>query len=278
MGPRYVHLPVTPDTRSRAGAARWSTLLEQHDVDLIVLARYMQILSTDVRAPLPEPDHQHPPLVPARVPRRAAVPPGARPGRQDHRRHRALRDRGARRGSDHRTGRDARLAPGLGRRPGAQGPGPRTHGPGARGPGPPGAPGPDLRTADRRLRVERAQRVGEAPATEERFAAIVAEGPAPPGAALRSGGRDDHPSRHLLSWKTARLSWKTARPSSASWYPPGRPANRREGVQKKAGINRTAGGRTNRSGRRLERYNTGNPRNVPSRTLTGGEQQRPGGP
>ena len=45
MGPRFVHLPVTPDTRSDQERALVA-LLEQHDVDLIVLARYMQILST----------------------------------------------------------------------------------------------------------------------------------------------------------------------------------------------------------------------------------------
>jgi formyltetrahydrofolate deformylase len=44
MGVPYVHLPVTPDTRSQQERAVLDTLRE-HSVDLVVLARYMQILS-----------------------------------------------------------------------------------------------------------------------------------------------------------------------------------------------------------------------------------------
>jgi len=40
------HLPVTPDTKARAEANALE-LMRTHDVDLIVLARYMQILSPD---------------------------------------------------------------------------------------------------------------------------------------------------------------------------------------------------------------------------------------
>ena len=67
------------------------------------------------------PHHQHPPLVPAGVHRRPALPPGARARREADRRHRALRDQGPRRGPDHRAGRDPRLAPRHGRRARAQG-------------------------------------------------------------------------------------------------------------------------------------------------------------
>jgi formyltetrahydrofolate deformylase len=42
----FVHIPVTAATRAE-GEARQFELLHQHDVDLIVLARYMQILSGD---------------------------------------------------------------------------------------------------------------------------------------------------------------------------------------------------------------------------------------
>jgi formyltetrahydrofolate deformylase len=43
----FVHLPVTKDTRQRQeGQIR--ELVESHDVDLVVLARYMQILSDDL--------------------------------------------------------------------------------------------------------------------------------------------------------------------------------------------------------------------------------------
>ena len=40
----FHHLPVTPDTKADA-EAQLMALVEQHEVDLVVLARYMQILS-----------------------------------------------------------------------------------------------------------------------------------------------------------------------------------------------------------------------------------------
>jgi formyltetrahydrofolate deformylase len=43
-GPEYVHLPVTPETRATQEAAIVE-LLTAHEIDLVVLARYMQILS-----------------------------------------------------------------------------------------------------------------------------------------------------------------------------------------------------------------------------------------
>jgi formyltetrahydrofolate deformylase len=43
----FVHLPVTPDTKADAERALLA-LVEQHDVHLVVLARYMQILSDDL--------------------------------------------------------------------------------------------------------------------------------------------------------------------------------------------------------------------------------------
>lgn len=46
------HVPVSAQTRSKA-EARQLTLLERHNVDLIVLARYMQILSPDFVARYP---------------------------------------------------------------------------------------------------------------------------------------------------------------------------------------------------------------------------------
>ncbi len=50
---------------------------------------------------------QHPPLVPAELQGRQALPPGARARREADRRDRALRDRRPRRGADHRAGRGA---------------------------------------------------------------------------------------------------------------------------------------------------------------------------
>jgi formyltetrahydrofolate deformylase len=43
----FIHLPITSATKV-AQEARLSELVDQHKVDLIVLARYMQILSTDL--------------------------------------------------------------------------------------------------------------------------------------------------------------------------------------------------------------------------------------
>src|SRR5690606_17924449 len=43
----FHHLPVTPDTRAEQ-EARILDLVEQEQVDLVVLARYMQILSDDL--------------------------------------------------------------------------------------------------------------------------------------------------------------------------------------------------------------------------------------
>ena len=44
MGVPYVHLPVTPDTKAEQEAAVLSAL-DEHGVELVVMARYMQILS-----------------------------------------------------------------------------------------------------------------------------------------------------------------------------------------------------------------------------------------
>jgi formyltetrahydrofolate deformylase len=48
----FEHVPVTPDTRAQA-EARLLELVAAHDVDLVVLARYMQILSDGLCATLP---------------------------------------------------------------------------------------------------------------------------------------------------------------------------------------------------------------------------------
>jgi formyltetrahydrofolate deformylase len=43
----FLHLPVTPDTK-RAQELQLEDLITAHDIDLVVLARYMQILSDDL--------------------------------------------------------------------------------------------------------------------------------------------------------------------------------------------------------------------------------------
>jgi formyltetrahydrofolate deformylase len=47
----FVHIPVSPATKAHS-EARLLELVDQHDIDLVVLARYMQILSDDLTAAL----------------------------------------------------------------------------------------------------------------------------------------------------------------------------------------------------------------------------------
>ncbi len=102
-----VSSPARRSVQQDAQEERLLELIEGERCDLVVLARYMQILSSRaVRAP-ERARHQHPPFVPAELSGRAALPAGARSRRQADRRHRSLRDRGSGRGSDHRAGRDA---------------------------------------------------------------------------------------------------------------------------------------------------------------------------
>jgi formyltetrahydrofolate deformylase len=89
-------LPVTKDTKA-AQEAQILTLVEDLAVDLVVLARYMQILAL----------HQHPSFVPAELQGGQALSPGLRARGEDHRRHRALRHHRSGRGADHRAGRSA---------------------------------------------------------------------------------------------------------------------------------------------------------------------------
>ena len=103
-GKPFVHIPVTPETKADAEAALLA-IVEELGVELVVLARYMQILSPELSAKTQGPRDQHPPLVPALVQGRAPLPAGARSRRQAHRRHRALRHERPRRGPDHRAGR-----------------------------------------------------------------------------------------------------------------------------------------------------------------------------
>jgi formyltetrahydrofolate deformylase len=51
-GVEYVHLPVTPDSKT-AAEAELMALVERHAIDFVVLARYMQVLSDDVCRAMP---------------------------------------------------------------------------------------------------------------------------------------------------------------------------------------------------------------------------------
>jgi formyltetrahydrofolate deformylase len=88
LGLPYHHVPVGGDM---AGAERRILELLGGEVDLLVLARYMQILSGDFLRSLR---------------RRRPLRPRPRARGQVDRRHRPLRDRRARRRPDHRPGRD----------------------------------------------------------------------------------------------------------------------------------------------------------------------------
>ena len=46
-GIEFVHLPVSPDTKAQQEAALLE-MVEEHDISLVVLARYMQVLSNDL--------------------------------------------------------------------------------------------------------------------------------------------------------------------------------------------------------------------------------------
>ena len=74
----FHHVPVTPDTKPQA-EARLLELVDEYRADLVVLARYMQVLSDEPVHRAARPGDQHPPLVPARVQGRQALPPGLRP-------------------------------------------------------------------------------------------------------------------------------------------------------------------------------------------------------
>ncbi|MCH7994827.1 MAG: formyltetrahydrofolate deformylase, partial [Planctomycetes bacterium] len=53
FGIPFHHLPVTPETKSQQ-ETRLGELIETHDVDFVVLARYMQVLSPSFVARYPE--------------------------------------------------------------------------------------------------------------------------------------------------------------------------------------------------------------------------------
>ena len=100
----YHVLPVTPTTTVTQDA-ELVRLLSRYRVELVVLARYMQVLGPAVLAEYPARIiNIHHSFLPAFV-RCAPVPPGPATRRQGHRSDRALRDRRPRRGPDHRPGR-----------------------------------------------------------------------------------------------------------------------------------------------------------------------------
>ena len=147
---------ASPSTTSRSSPAPREEAERQAlellgDVDLLVLARYMQVLSEGFLERARGAGDQHPPQLPAGLRRRRPLPPRARARGQADRRHRPLRHRRARRRPDHRPGRDPGQPQRRGRRPGPDRPRRRAPGPGPRGDGPPRRPRPARRRAHDRL-------------------------------------------------------------------------------------------------------------------------------
>ena len=101
----FHHLPVTADTRA-VQEQQIIDLVERERIDLVVLARYMQILSPALRALAGRAINIHHSFLPS-FRARSRTTRHTRAG-QDHRRHRALRHRGSGRRTDHRTGRGPR--------------------------------------------------------------------------------------------------------------------------------------------------------------------------
>ena len=86
-GVPFHHMPVTPETKPDAEASLLE-LVHGEGVELVVLARYMQVtLGRSLRAAR-RPRHQHPPLVPAELQGCPAVRAGARARGQADRRER----------------------------------------------------------------------------------------------------------------------------------------------------------------------------------------------
>jgi formyltetrahydrofolate deformylase len=99
----FFYLPVTNETRVQQESKLWAIIEDEH-AELVVLARYMQVLSNDLCRRLEgRAINIHHSFLPS-FKGRQAVPPGLRARRQADRRDRALRDPRSRRGPDHRAG------------------------------------------------------------------------------------------------------------------------------------------------------------------------------
>ena len=109
FGVPYHHIPVTPDTKAEAEQRQLDLLAGK--VDLVVLARYMQVLSGEFLARIGAPViNIHHSFLPC-IRRCGTVRTRARSRGEANRRHGALRHRGSRRGADHRAGRPSRVPP-----------------------------------------------------------------------------------------------------------------------------------------------------------------------
>src|ERR1022692_1873907 len=128
FGVEFRPFTITKENKSEVEGEQMA-LLQSHQIDVVVLARYMQILTGRfVQAYPSRMINIHHAFLPAF--------PGARPyhsargaGREDHRSHEPLRDRDAGCRAHHRTGRPACDSPPLGAGPDPRRAGPREGGP-----------------------------------------------------------------------------------------------------------------------------------------------------
>ena len=144
FGVRYEHIPVDPGGTAPAEATQ-QRLLEELDIDLVVLARYMQILSPSFVGRWPgRIINIHHSFLPAFVGARPYHQAKAR-GVKDHRRDGALRDGRSGPRAHHRSRRLPREPPGRGRGSRAEGTRAGAAGAHARGPLAPRSAGAGLR-------------------------------------------------------------------------------------------------------------------------------------
>ncbi len=103
QGIPFIYLPVKKETKPEA-EKQLLEIVDREQIDLVVLARYMQVLSPDLCQALSgRAINIHHSFLPSF--KRPPLPAGSCAGREDHRSDGALRDLGPGRGPDHRAGR-----------------------------------------------------------------------------------------------------------------------------------------------------------------------------
>ena len=121
-GVEFRHIPVKPEAKKEAEDEQ-RRLLSAEGIDLIVLARYMQILSSEFVRGVSSADHQCTSFFLTGLHRRSTLSCGIPPRGKTDRRDEPLRYGSTGRRPDHRTGCGADFASGSGGRSHQEGPG-----------------------------------------------------------------------------------------------------------------------------------------------------------